>query len=155
MTTKASLTHAEYFIEIPIAAPPETVWRCLTEEIDAWWLPDFRLVGAGSRVTLDARAGGQLLEQLEGGGSLLWYTVAMCTPGRSLDLVGHLSPDYGGPATSMLKLELEAAGRDRGATLLKVRDALVGHLSPTLARTMRDGWTQLFTDGLAAHAASG
>ena len=88
--------------------------------------------------------------QLEGGGSLLWSTVAQCVPGRLLELVGHLSPDYGGPATSMLKLELEPAGE---TTLLKLRDALVGHLSPTVSKTMRDGWMQLFTDGLAAHAA--
>ena len=40
---------AQYEFEIPIGRPPADVWRALTAEIQAWWLPDFHMVGEGSR----------------------------------------------------------------------------------------------------------
>lgn len=138
-----------YELEIAIEAPRETVWRALTEETDAWWLPDFHMVGPGSVVTLDARAGGDLVERREDGGSLLWYTVQMCVPGESLHLVGHLAPAWGGPATTMLALVLEERS---GATVLRVSDALFGNVSEASASSLQEGWTQLFGEGLKAHA---
>lgn len=137
-----------YELEIPIHASPERVWRGLTQEIDAWWLPDFHMAGAGSHLTFDARAGGQLLEQSDDGGSLLWWTVQACTPGRLLYLFGHIAPDWGGPTTSMMKLELVEI--DGGCTL-RVSDALFGHVTDDHARSLQEGWTQLFTDGLKKH----
>lgn len=150
MTTADLETRAlSSVLQISIAAPRAVVWRVLTEEVDGWWLPDFRMVGAGSTVTLEARAGGQLLEARPDGASLLWYTVAMCTPGESLQLVGHLCPPFGGPATSMLALALEE--RD-GASLLTVTDSLVGHVSESTASCQLEGWQALFGGGLKPHA---
>ncbi len=140
-------TSLVYEFEIEIAAAPEAVWDSLTKEANAWWLADFHMVGPDSIVTLDARAGGQLLERTESGGSLLWYTVVMCEPGRSLHLVGHVAPDWGGPATTMLGLKLQAKG---DATVLKVQDALFGRVSAATAGSLEAGWKQLFGDGLKA-----
>ena len=106
------------------------------------------MVGEGSVVTFDAAAGGQLLESKQDGGSLLWYTVSMCTPGESLHLVGHLAPAFGGPATTMLHLALSE--RD-GATVLSVEDALFGHISDENVANLEAGWGQLFGDGLKRH----
>jgi len=142
------LRSVRYELEIEIEASREAVWEALTEETDAWWLPDFHMVGAGSVVTLDARAGGALVEQREGGGSLLWYTVQMCTPGESLHLVGHVAPEWGGPATTMLKLTLEETN---GGTVLRVQDALFGQVSDANARSLEEGWGQLFGQGLKPH----
>ena len=140
----------KYELEVPIDAPADAVWSALTEETNAWWLPDFHMVGADSVVTLDCRAGGALVESLPDGGSLLWYTVHMVNPGKSLHLVGHLGSEFGGPATTLLALTLEDQG---GRTLLKVTDALVGHVNEENADCLAEGWRQLFTEGLAAHAA--
>lgn len=140
---------ARYELEVAIDADRERVWRALTEETDAWWLPDFHMVAADSVVELEACAGGGLVEHRPGGGSLLWYTVQMCAPGETLHLVGHLAPAWGGPATTMLELTLEE--RD-GGTVLRVRDALFGHVTDDTARSLADGWRQLFGDGLKAHA---
>jgi uncharacterized protein YndB with AHSA1/START domain len=137
-----------YELEVSIDAPKEVVWKAMTEETNAWWLPDFHMVGAGSTVSLDTRAGGQLVESMPDGGSLLWYTVQMCVEGESLDLVGHLGPDYGGPATTLMRLALE--DRD-GATVLKVRDALYGHVSDAAVASLSSGWKMLFEDGLKHH----
>jgi uncharacterized protein YndB with AHSA1/START domain len=138
-----------YELEVEIAASPSTVWRSLTEETDAWWLPDFRMVGPGSKVHFDARAGGQLVERSEDGGSLLWYTVLMSVPEESLDLVGHVTAAYGGPATTMLRLGLEAT---ETGTLLRISDALVGHVEESSVNSLESGWLQLFREGLKAHA---
>lgn len=137
-----------YELEVPVAAPRDAVWIALVDETNAWWLPDFHMVGTDSVVSFDARAGGQLIESTPAGGSLLWYTVAMCTPGESLHLVGHIAPEWGGPATTMLRLSLEE--RD-GGTVLKVTDALFGNVSEGSAAAQEEGWLALFGDGLKNH----
>jgi len=138
----------KYEIVVAINAPLNSVWSALVDETDAWWLPDFHMLGEGSEVTLEARAGGALLEAREDGGSLLWYTVQMCVPGQSLHLVGQIAPEWGGPATSMLALALSE--RD-GQTLLTVRDALFGQVTQAHADSQREGWIALFTNGLKRH----
>ncbi len=135
----------KYELEVVIDASRETVWRALTEETNAWWLPDFHMVGEGSVVRLEARAGGQLIEGREDGSSLLWYTVLMCTPAKALHFAGSIGPKWGGPATSLLELELEER---RGGTALRILDALFGHVSEETAASLESGWRQLFTDGL-------
>ncbi len=138
-----------YELEVSIDAPPQTVWRSLTEEIDAWWLPDFRMVGPNSKVRFDARAGGQLVEVTEEGGSLLWYSVLMSVPNESLDLVGYVTASYGGPATTFLRLAFEES---KTGTLLRISDAIVGHVKESSVASLKSGWMQLFRDGLKPHA---
>ncbi len=138
-------------LEIPIAAPRARVWQALTEETDAWWLADFRTVAPDSVVTLDARAGGQLLEASAAAGSLLWYTVQMCVPGETLHLVGHLAPAWGGPAVTLLRLGLVERGAE---TVLEVQDASLGAVSGATAASQESGWRQLFGDGLKAYVES-
>lgn len=135
-------------LQIHIEAPVARVWEALVDETHAWWLPDYHMVGADSEVTLEASAGGALVERRSDGSSLLWYTVTMVRAGESLHLVGHMAPEWGGPATSMLSLKLEA---DDTGTLLVVQDALTGALGETMAESTEQGWRQLFGDGLKAH----
>ena len=148
----APIQALKYELQIPIDAPKAVVWKALTEETNAWWLPDFHMVAADSVVSLQARAGGQLIESKADGGSLLWYTVQMCVPGESLHLVGFMAPEWGGPATTMLELSLQEA--DTG-TLLVVRDALFGQVTESTARSLEEGWEKLFGQGLKRHAEGG
>lgn len=142
-TTPASVLR--YELEIPISAPRAAVWEALTREIDAWWLPGFRMTGPDAVVSLDAEAGGVLIERRPNGASLLWYQVLMCEPGAALHMVGHIGPDWGGPAMSMLKLTLED---DAGGCILRVGDAIVGAAGGATADSLKAGWTELFSDGL-------
>lgn len=143
---------ARYELEVVIEAARSAVWDALTAGTNLWWLPAFHMTGEGSVVSFDPRAGGQLIERHPGGASLLWYTVHMATPGESLHLVGHVAPDWGGPATSMLRLQLVERG---AATALEVSDALYGRVSAEQAASLRAGWTELFTDGLKRHVEAG
>lgn len=144
-TTEARV--ASYELEIAISAPPERVWKAITDETNAWWLPDFHMLGEDSIVTFDTQAGGGLVEQLEGGGSLLWYTVLWNQPDEfTLYLVGHSAPKWGGPNTSTLQLTVEPSGEN--ACVLKVSDARFGHIVEENLQSLQEGWTWLFTDGL-------
>ena len=139
---------ATYELEIPIEASRERTWKALVQDTNTWWLADFHMVGEGSVVTLDARAGGQLIEKQPDGGSLLWYTVQMCQPERALHLVGFVTPEWGGPTTTMLGITLEDRGQ--GCTL-KVTDALTGHVAEETVDSLKSGWIQLFEEGLKAY----
>ena len=152
MSEPATAQILRYELEIRIKATAERVWAALTEETNAWWLADFHMVGEGSVVKFDARAGGHLIETMAGGGSLLWYTVNMCIPQRSIHLVGHMAPEWGGPATTMLELALVEGD---GVTHLRVSDALFGNVSASTAKSLEDGWRQLFGDGLGAYVEEG
>lgn len=140
---------AQYELEIEIDAPPERVWEALTAETNAWWLPDFHMAGEGSVVTLELEAGGALREDHPDGGSLLWYTVQSVVPGESIHLCGHTAPEWGGPATGMLRLAVEE--REGGSALL-VTDAMIGHVGDEQIESLRSGWIRLFSDGLKRHA---
>ena len=148
MPIQEAACHGHYELEIQITAPRERVWQALTNDTNAWWLPDFHMVGPDSVVRFDAVAGGTLIESLADGGSLLWYTVMMVTPGETIHMVGHLAPPWGGPTTTMLCLSLEDT--DDGCTF-KVTDALFGRVSDDQLQSLESGWRQLFGDGLKAH----
>lgn len=144
---------ASYELSVEIDASPEQVWKALIDETNAWWLPDFHMVGAGSTIAFEPRAGGGLIETLPDGGSLLWCTVHWIRPAeRVIYLVGHSAPDWGGPYTSHLKLTVEARGME---SLLKVTDAHTGNIDDKNLESLHSGWTTLFTDGLKRYVEKG
>ncbi len=132
-------------LEIAIDAPRERVWQALVDETNAWWLPDFHMVGEGSIVTLEPEAGGKLIERRPDGASLLWYTVQWCQPGELMYLNSPVSHDWGGPAGTVLKLMLEERS---GATVLKVTHEMYGHVSDQNIEDLTHGWRQLSGEGL-------
>ena len=81
---------AQYEFSIEIEASRARVWRGLTDQLSAWWLPDFQMLGTDSIVTLESHAGGRLFEQ-NGDQHLLWYTVLALQKNESLDLVGYIN----------------------------------------------------------------
>jgi hypothetical protein len=139
----------KYQFEVAIQRSAADIWSLMIDEIDAWWMDDFRVLGEGSKVNLCAEAGGQLVESRADGASLEWYRVQMTSPGKSLYLVGYLAPDWGGPTTSMLKLTVE--DRDNGGVLI-VSDALLGNVTEASAISAESGWKMLFADGLKCFA---
>ena len=141
-------------LEITIAAPRETVWRALVEQLDAWWSRDYCATAGPQKMTLEARAGGHLIEEGADGAAVMWFTVLAIEPGSSLDLIGHISPAYGGPATSMLRLAL-TSGATEAETVLRVTDALFGRLSDKIPTCAMDGWQVIFGEGLKAFVEGG
>lgn len=138
-----------YKLDITIARPPEDVWSVLTTRINDWWLPDFRVLGQGSAMSLNPSVGGALLEKSADGGFLEWYRVQMCVPGALLFLVGHVAPDWGGPTVSTVSITLKGEG---DSTILGVSDGLIGNVTEKSAIEAETGWKSLLDDGLKALA---
>lgn len=138
---------AKYEMEIRIEASPESVWKALVEDTNAWWLPDFHMVDADSTVEIDLSPGGRgLVEHRADGSFLQWYSVQSCLIGQhKIYLVGYLAPDFGGPSTSHLGLSVEADGE---GSVLKVVDAHVGAVDESALGSLELGWSRLFQEGL-------
>ena len=135
----------KYQFEVSINRSPTDIWDLMIDKIDAWWMDDFRALGNGSKVTLNAERGGQLIESNADGADLEWYRVQMVSPRQALYLIGYMAPDWGGPTTSMLKLAVEERGN--GGALI-VSDALLGNVTENSAKSAESGWKTLFGDGL-------
>jgi hypothetical protein len=89
------------------------VWRALADPVRRRILDDLLkdelTTGEDSLVSLEPKAGGRLHEQ-NGKRELLWYTVLAIDPGESLTMQGHISPDFGDPATTILTVKLKGEG---------------------------------------------
>jgi hypothetical protein len=145
--TKHKITDARcvaYELSISMESSIDRVWKGLTDQLGSWWLPSFRMLGEDSLVTLEPKAGGRLYESQDDR-ELLWYTVLAIEPKRMLTMVGHLSPDFGGPVTSMLTLKLSGSGSQAHLT---INDAIYGSISQGLVDSLESGWTELFGQGL-------
>ncbi len=138
----------QYGFELSISASKSRVWRALTDQLSTWWLPTFHMLGEESEIYLEPRAGGRLYET-NGKRELLWYNVALIDPDHLITLVGHCSPEYGGPSTSMLTVKLD---EQSAQTILRVSDALYGRVSDGHVQSLESGWMQLFDEGLKRFA---
>ena len=107
---------AELTVETPVNAPPADVWAALTSDLGAWWPAEFYIGGAeGSTIRLEARPGGQMIEEWANGGGLQWAQVWTVIPNELLQTTGLTFPEWGGPAVGFVTWKIEAT--DEGSTL--------------------------------------
>ncbi len=127
--------------EIAIAAAPERVWQALVEETGRWWPKDF-YAGANARdFILEPRLGGRMYEDWGNGAGATWYTVIEIAPPRSLGLAGHYPPIFGGPSTSILRLEVVPA---EGGAVLRLSDSEFRPVTENTSSSLDEGWRTLF-----------
>ena len=150
MNTFENAQVGSYELAVIIEKPRQAVWKAITAETNNWWLPSFHLVGEGSVVSMHAEAGGHLIEKREGGGSMLWCTVDMVDPGKSIHFFGH--KEWGGASVSQLTIELE--DHPSGCRVV-VSESHIGHITEKHLTSLRDGYMQLFTDGLKRYCEKG
>jgi uncharacterized protein YndB with AHSA1/START domain len=128
----------EIVIELDILAPHAQVWEKMLNELPSWWPADF--VGlSGGKMYFEPNAGGRLYEENDEGGHLLWSTVAMIVPGSHIDLVGPVTPAFGGPNLNFIRMSIEAAGE---TTKFRLTNSILGHFDGHDRVTM--GWNYLF-----------
>lgn len=133
-------------LDVTIHASRDRVWKVMVEDIGRWWREDFYTIEKPRSFKLEPRLGGRMYEDDGVGGGLSWYQVTGIQPPRLLQLVGHLAPPYGGPATSLLRLSLESP--DGAGTVLHVSDAIFGLVDEKTETSVREGWRLLFEEGL-------
>jgi hypothetical protein len=94
-----------------------------------------------------------LREARPDGGGIIWYEIIALDPPRSVDLAGHLAARYGGPAKSLLHIEVVAGARD-GTAILKLTDSVFGRIGPDMRASLTSGWQAIVGQGLVAHLAA-
>ncbi len=138
---------AEVVAEVPIAAPPDRVWRALTEETSEWWDPGFFSSPRAKRMVVEARLGGRVFEDWGDGEGLVWYTVIGLDRGRVLTLSGDLWPQNG-PARLYTEFRLEEKD---GGTVVRLHEHIFGQVGEDSGPSMEKGWTHLLGKRLKPH----
>lgn len=150
MTDSANVEVNEISVETTIAASPEVVWTALTNDIGRWWPEEFFAGGKkGARsYHLEAKPGGRMYEEWEGGGGLQWGQVSTVDPAKKLQVTGHSFPEWGGPAVFFGTWTLTPEG---DGCKLRFTECLLGHSSADNRAGKVKGWTFLFDGALKAH----
>jgi uncharacterized protein YndB with AHSA1/START domain len=146
--SRAEFGVVEVELEITIQAKPSKVWKALVSETSRWWRKDFFTSPAAKGFVIEPKLGGRVYEDWGDGSGLMWYTVAGIDPQRSLSLQGHLTSAFGGPASTLLQIQLEAAG---ATTVVRISDTIFGRVTDEKLAQTREGWKLLFDSGLRAH----
>ena len=131
--------------EVTIRASVDRVWRALVEDIGHWWKAGFFALANAKGMRLEPVVGGRMYEYADDGSAVVWFSVIGIQPGRSLDLAGHISVAFGGPAVAMLRFDVVRQG---DATLLKVSETRIGAVAESAATDARNGWRILLDGGL-------
>lgn len=89
-------TPSGFTLENAVTVPVEAgaAWRALVEDVDRWWPADHTWWGAGSLLSIEARAGGCFCER-NGEQQAQHMLVTFVDPGRLLRLTGGLGPLQG------------------------------------------------------------
>jgi hypothetical protein len=75
---------------------------------------------------------------------LLWANVIALDSPNTIEFKGHLTPQFGGPAMSFLKLSLKADGN---TTILTLSDTVLGQVSEKNKKELTAGWKMIYEDG--------
>ena len=110
--------------ELIISAPPQRVFRALTDEVGRWWNPEHSYSGVAANFSLDARAGGCFCEQLKDG-SVAHMTVVFVERDSVLRMVGALGPLQSMAVNGSMTFAL--ARTDSGGTRLEYEYAVGGY----------------------------
>lgn len=136
-------------LEIEINDSIENVWKALVTDTTKWWPKDFYTSPNTKSFNIEPKLGGWMYEMQADGGGLIWMTVQGLRPPNYLYLVGHISPPFGGPATSLLTIELVEKGKK--VTTFKLQDNCFGQLGDNMQKSLDDGWKYLFENCMKAY----
>ena len=128
-------------VEIEINAKRDHVWTCLTNKVSDWWPKDFMGTSDTSVMHFESFAGGRLYEIGPNGAQLLWGNVLMLVPSDTLEMVGHVSPAFGGPSVNFIRLPLTENG-DR--TTFRLLNTVLGNMSEGGTENVTQGWNYLY-----------
>lgn len=148
-TKKKTAGSVEVRLEFTIHGAQQRVWDALVNDTTHWWPKSFYTSEKTKRFTLEPRLGGRMFEDLGKGEGLVWFTVNGIETPNYLSLVGYMGPPFGGPATSILRIGLSAAGANE--TKLEIVDSLFGQVDGC---DTESGWRPIFDEHFRAYVES-
>ncbi|MBP9891787.1 MAG: SRPBCC domain-containing protein [Planctomycetes bacterium] len=128
--------------QFEIAAPLAKVWDALVKQTPQWWPRDFCTSPKAKAFHIEAKIGGRAYEDWGKGEGQQWYQVIGVESPVYLCMLGQLSPQYGGPAMTLLTLRL--AENDKRNTTLSLSDFAFGRADESLRQSTDGGWRVLF-----------
>ena len=135
------LNAAHNKIEIDIAAPIETVWHALTQELSKWWPNSFCLDPQRARAFyMEFKLGGRMYEDWGDGDGWLWWTI------YRIDSKNHLFTAAGYESRLAIhNWDIRLTAKDARNTTLTIDDGHWGAMDvlKTVAGHTH-GWNELF-----------
>ncbi len=128
-------------LEIPIKAAISDVWDCLLNDVNLWWRKDFYTSTKTKQFIIEPRVGGRMYEDYGNDEGLLWAEVIVLDSPNTIEFKGHLSPQFGGPAMSFLKLTLK---EDSSDTILTLSDTVFGDVDDNTQKELSSGWKMIY-----------
>lgn len=138
-------------LQIPINAKIEVVWRCLVNDINIWWSKDFYTSPKTINFILEPFVGGRMYEDYGDNNGLLWANVIVVDAPNVLELKGHLSPQFGGPAISFMKLTLSEENK---ITTLNLTETTMGMVTENTKKQLTEGWKMIYGDAFKSYVES-
>lgn len=138
-------------LEIPIEAPIDHVWKALLHDVGIWWRKDFHTSPRTKAFIVEPKVGGRMYEDYGNDEGLLWANVIVLDSPNTIEFKGHLSPAFGGPAMSFLKLSLKEEG---SGTILTLDDTVFGDVSENTKKELTSGWKLLYEDTFKSYVES-
>ena len=139
----------EIKMEIPIAANQELVWDCLAQDMSIWWRKDFYTSPNTEKMILEPWVGGRMYEDYGDNNGLLWANVIVMNKPHVMEFRGHMTPQFGGPATTFTKLSLK---EDGDQTILTLENTVFGAISEGTEDSLSGGWKMLYEDAFKSYA---
>lgn len=130
-------------LEIPIMAKIDIVWHCLLQDVNLWWRKDFYTSSRTKEFIIEPKVGGRMYEDYGNNEGLLWAEVIVIDSPNVIEFKGHLSPQFGGPAMSFMKLSLQENGE---TTILSLSDTVFGDVNDNTKKELSSGWKMLYED---------
>lgn len=135
-------------LEVPIQAPIAFVWDCLIHDIHLWWRKDFYTSSKTTSFILEPFVGGRMYEDYGNKNGLLWGNVLVIDAPHTLELKGHLTPQWGGPAITFMKLTFK---EDQGSTVLHLSDTTFGQVTENSKKQLEEGWKMIYADAFKGY----
>src|SRR3954468_177221 len=140
-----SIRAATHRLTLEIARPRGAVWKAFTRDIHSWWPKEFYATAAPEKIIFEVKPGGRLYEDAGNGNGLVWYHVLAVDAPNSITMSGFIAPPFGGPATSLLRVEFSGRPKSKNTTQMEVTDSTFGRLGDPNAT--EEGWRMLFEGG--------
>jgi len=132
---------ASLSIQTEVSVDPHHAWEYYFNQINGWWPEECFTSPRVKRILIDTYIGGYMYEDYGEGEGLIWGTVIGVEYPNLLQIKGHLTRAFGGPAITFEEISFKSLDGDKTQIIYEL-DA-VGDLSEKSLSSLKEGWIDL------------